>query len=287
MLDPRHLVAFAAICETGSFERAAARVGVTPSAVSQRMRALSEAAGGAIFARTGPAEPTALGRRLLRHAREAAALEAGLLADLGRDGGAPSVAIAMGADALEVWGARALAAAEGPRWDVTIDDQDHAAALLRAGEVSAAVCSEAAPLPGCDAHRLAPMRYRAVCAPGFARRWFPEGPTAEALRAAPVLRFDPKDALQVRWMEAVAPQLDPPAHAIPATGAFRQACVAGIGWGMNPEGMVAGDLRAGRLVDLGRPLDVALWWQVARSAAALLAPLTRAMRRASRDAGRP
>ena len=88
MIQPALLRTFEAVCETGSFDLAAARVGVSAPAVSQRMRALVDAAGGPVFARLQPAVPTALGRRLLRHARETALLDAALAVDLGREGSA-------------------------------------------------------------------------------------------------------------------------------------------------------------------------------------------------------
>jgi LysR family transcriptional regulator (chromosome initiation inhibitor) len=285
MFTPAHLRTLAAVCETGSFELAAARVHVTPSAVSQRMRALSETAGGPLFERLQPARPTALGRRLLRHASDLAALEAGLMADLSLSAGPRPVAVAINADSLETWAVDALAAAEGYRFDVVIDDQDHSVELLRRGEVSAVVAGTALPVPGCDAFALGTLRYRATCSPGFAARWFPEGPTAEALARAPVLRFDAKDALQSRWIEAVTGgTAHPPAHRIAATSPFVRATRAGLGWGMNPEPLVARDLAAGRLVELApdRPLDTALHWHVARAMAPALAPLTRAVRDAAR-----
>lgn len=287
MIAPVQLRTLIAVCEAGSFEVAAGRVGVTPSAVSLRMRALSEAAGGPLFERLGPAVPTALGRRLLRHARDAEALEALLLADIAGAARPRPVAVAINADSLETWAVPALAAAEGFRLDVVIDDQDHSADLLRRGEVSAAVAAAAEPVPGCDATPLGALRYRATCAPAFAARWFADGPTAEALSRAPVLRFDAKDALQARWIEAAAGRrLDPPEHRIGASSPFLQATRAGLGWGLNPEPLVAADIRAGRLVDLSpeRPLDTPLHWHASRAVATALAPLTRAVRRAARAA---
>ena len=278
---PAHLSTFAAVCETGSFEVAAARVGVTPPAVSQRMRALAEAAGGALFARLSPAEPTALGRRILRHARETAALEAGLMADLGRDGGPRPVRFAVNADSLEVWTIAAMAEAPGFRFDVVIDDQDHSADLLARGEVSAAVTARASPLPGCDAWTLGSLRYRAVCAPAFRDAWFPDGPIPNALARAPVLAFDAKDRLQADW---AAPARLPPPHRIAATAPFQAALREGLGWGLNPETLLADDLACGRLVDLdpSRPHDTPLYWQVSRAMAGALAPLTAAVRRVAR-----
>ena len=285
MIPQPLLASLIAVVETGTFERAAARLGVTPPAVSQRMRALAEAAGGAVFVRLQPATPTPLGRRLLRHARDAAALDAALAADLARHSGPRPVSIAINADSLETWAVPALAACEGFLYDVAILDQDHSADALRRGEVSAAVTAEAAPLPGCDAHPVGALRYVACCTPAFAARWFPDGATEAALAAAPVLRFGAQDGLQSRWIErARGRAMDPPAHHLGAPGPFVQAVRAGLGWGLNPEVLVAGDLAAGRLrpVRPDAPLDTALTWQVSRVMAPTLAPLTRAMRRAAR-----
>jgi LysR family transcriptional regulator (chromosome initiation inhibitor) len=55
------------------------------------------------------------------------------------------------------------------------------------------------------------------------------------------------------------------------------AAVAGMGWGLHPQALIAPQLKAGSLVELvaHRPLDVALYWQHARAASTLLEPLTR------------
>ncbi|MEM8571128.1 MAG: ArgP/LysG family DNA-binding transcriptional regulator [Pseudomonadota bacterium] len=283
MLSPAQLATYAAVCETGSFELAAARVGVTPSAVSQRMRALAEAAGGALFERLAPAYPTALGRRLLRHANDIAALEAALMEEIGRGAGPRPVRLAINADSLETWAVYALARVEGFCFDIVIEDQDHAAALLRRGEVSAAVTAAGDPVPGCDAKPLGALRYRAVCAPAFRDRWFPDGLTPAALAQAPVLQFNAKDGLQARWVREVAGSAValPPAHRLSATSPFQIALRAGLGWGLNPEPLLAADLAAGRLVDLGpsRPLDTPLDLQVSRSMANAIAPVIAALRR--------
>ena len=194
------------------------------------------------------------------------------------------MALAVNADSLETWFVAALAAAPGFRFDVTIDDQDHSAEALRRGEVSAAVTARAAPVPGCDVFPLGALRYRAVCAPAFRDAWFPRGVTTDALARAPCLRFDAKDALQARWMEAHGLTVHPPAHRIGATGPFQAALRAGLGWGLNPEPMLNANLKEGRLVDLdaAMPLDTPLHWQVARAVAPSLAPLTAAVRRAAR-----
>lgn len=287
MIAPSLLTTLIACVETGTFDLAAARLRVTPPAVSQRMRALAEAAGGPVFARLQPAVLTDLGRRLLRHARDVAALQADLAADLGQDGGPRPVTIALNADSLEVWAVPPLAACEGFRFDVRIIDQDHTADALRRGDVSAALTEEATALPGCDSYRLGSLRYRATCTPAFHARHFGCGVTAEALTTAPTLRFTALDTLQTRWIKRqTGHPIDPPAHQIAAPGPFVQATREGLGWGLNPDALIATDLAAGRLVELiaDTHLDTDLHWQVSRTMRDVLAPVTRSIRNAARAA---
>ena len=54
MLDYASLGALAAVVREGSFEKAAAALGVTPSAVSQRVKALEERVGSVLVGRSQP-----------------------------------------------------------------------------------------------------------------------------------------------------------------------------------------------------------------------------------------
>ncbi len=72
--DFASLTAFAAVVEQGSFVRAAAHLGVTPSALSQTIRQLEERMGVRLLNRTTRSDaPTAVGERL--HARLTPAIE--------------------------------------------------------------------------------------------------------------------------------------------------------------------------------------------------------------------
>ncbi|HEY1480294.1 MAG TPA: LysR family transcriptional regulator [Gaiellales bacterium] len=79
-IELRHLVAFDAVVETGSFARAAERLGYTQSAISVQIASLERAAGTRLLVRPGgrkPVVPTDAGERMLRHAtRLAAGLQA-------------------------------------------------------------------------------------------------------------------------------------------------------------------------------------------------------------------
>jgi LysR family transcriptional regulator (chromosome initiation inhibitor) len=288
MFDPRHLDALAAVVRTGSFEAAAAALSVTPSAISQRIRALEEQVGAVVVARVQPARATAVGARLVRHAEDIGQLAREVVTDLGLASGGPArLRIAVNADSLATWLLPALAQAGDALFEIIIDDQDHSAELLRRGEVAAALTAEAAPVQGCDAVPIGALRYVATCSPDFRVRWFPDGVTPEALAAAPALIFDEKDRLQHRWAETVTGRrLRLTGHRLPSSTAFVEAALLGLGWGMNPAALVDGHLAAGRLVALApeMPLDTPLVWQANRIGRATLAPLTAAVRRVARSA---
>lgn len=281
--DPDQLKALAAILRRGSFEAAAAELSVTPSAISQRIKALEDRVGASLIHRGTPCTGTPTGLRLAKHAEDVGLLEAQLVRELALEtdpAGPARVRIAVNADSLATWFAGALAGAGGVLFDLVIDDQDHSAEWLKRGEVSAAVTAQVRPVAGCDAVPLGALRYLATASPEFAERWFAQGVTAEALARAPCLTFNAKDRLQARWIEAVTGQrLSPPAHHIPSTHAFVDAARAGLGWGMNPEVLVRGPIRNGRLVALApQPMDVPLLWQVSRIMAPALAEVTGAVR---------
>ncbi len=284
MFDYTALATLSEVLRRGSFEGAAAALGVTPPAVSQRIRALEDRLGMVLVDRGPPVVGTPAGLRLMRHADQVAALETDLRGDLDRARPA-MLRIAVNADSLATWFLPALTAL-GPqlRVDLVIDDQDHAANWLRRGEVSAALTAEARPVTGCDSLALGRLRYRATASPDFCCQHFAGGLTAKALAQAPALIFNAKDRLQHRWAEQITGQpVACDGHLLPSSTGFVTAAELGLGWGMNPDMLVAPAIAAGRLVDLApdHPLDVALFWQSLRVMAPVLAPLTRAVRQAA------
>ncbi len=264
-LDLAQLRALRAAVDEGTFEAAARVLHVTPSAVSQRIKALEAAVGRVLLARSTPVRPSPSGQVLLRLARQVDLLAVGAAGELGGGDHPVTVVLAVNADSLATWVLPALAAlAPGVCFDVRRDDEEHTAELLREGSVMAAVTAVASPVPGCTTTRLGAMRYRPMASPAFAAAWLPSGATAEALAVAPVVVFDRKDALQDRYLrERTGARLHPPRHHVPATAEFAEAIRLGLGWGMVPDLQSGPDEAAGRLVDLdpGGATDVALHWQ--------------------------
>jgi LysR family transcriptional regulator (chromosome initiation inhibitor) len=283
MFDYAQLQTLATVIRLGSFDAAASSLGLTQSAVSQRIRALEDRVGAVLVIRGQPCRATETGGRLARHLETVALLEQALTPGTS----APArVRIAVNADSLATWFLPALAKATGLLYDLVLDDQDHSADWLRRGEVAAAVTGHRGPVQGCDSHDLGHMRYVATASPDFVATWFADGVTADSLARAPAMTFNEKDRLQRDWVRAVAGRdLTLPTHLIPASQGFADAARLGIGWGMNPLALVQNDLDSGRLKALlpDHPLDVALYWQVARRTGPALAPLTRAVRAAARS----
>lgn len=271
------LRALVAAVDGGTFEAAAQKLQVTPSAISQRIKALELAIGRVLLQRIKPVRPTASGEVVLRLARQFALLENDALSTLAPDraegpGAAEpepflSVPIVINSDSLATWALPALASVPSAlrvSFDVFREDQDHSTARLRDGTVMAAITSVAEPVQGCIVTPLGRMRYRPMASPEFVRTWFPTGATVPSLAAAPVVIYDRTDDLQDRYLRSRSRQaLQPPRHFIPASAEYAAAVRLGLGWGMLPDAQSREAEGAGELVDFdpGAHIDVALYWQ--------------------------
>lgn len=286
MLDYAALAALAAVIRQGSFERAALALHVTPSAVSQRIRLLEEKVGCALVVRDQPCRATDTGRRLCQHVDHVRLLEQELHGSLpslpaSKQSRITRVAlpIAVNADSLATWFApmlAAYAAAAPVLVELAVDDQDHTSAWLRSGAVLAAVTATARPTAGCNSRPLGAMRYIAAASPAFVARHFAAGVGARSLAQAPSLVFNNKDELQARWVRRQCHRhVELPRHVLPSPQAFVTAALAGMGWGLQPQALIAPHIKSGALVELvtGTALDVPLHWQHARAASALLESL--------------
>ncbi len=296
LLHPQ-LAAFAAVLEEGGFEAAARHLCVTPSAISQRIKALEDRLGQVLVVRQPPCRPTPAGALLLRRVRPMQLLEAEALADFlpeQRPGAATRpITIAVNSDSLDTWVLPALAqlhAEQGYVFDVRVDDQAHTLELLRDGSVLGAVTAQATAMQGCTVQALGAMRYLAVAAPGFSARYFSAGVQAAALAQAPMIVFNRKDALQWDFIRSIThAQVVPPIHYLPTATGFVEAAALGLGWCLAPQTLVEPALQAGRVVCIApeHGLDVPLYWQHAAVRSDTLQRLGQALRHAASRALAP
>lgn len=283
-LGADQLAALSAVVEFGSFDAAAEKLHVTPSAVSQRIKALEQRVGQVLVVREKPCRPTAAGVPLLRLAAQTALLEAEALAETA--GGSVQrtrVAIAVNADSMATWFAAALAGLPDVLLDVRIEDQDHSARLLREGAAMGAVTTERTAVPGCRVHALGVMRYIPVASPDYLSDHFALGFTRETVAQAPSLAWNRDDALQDMLIRKVFRRhIARPVHYIPTAEGFGAAVRAGLGWGMYPEQLAAPALDEGSFVRLADAyLDVPLYWQCWKLDSATVAAITDAVHAAA------
>jgi LysR family transcriptional regulator (chromosome initiation inhibitor) len=281
-----------AVVDEGTFDAAASVLHVTPSAVSQRVKALEQGVGRVLLLRTKPVRLTESGQVVVRFARQMAQLQSDTRAELGMaDTGEPArLSIAVNADSLGTWFLPALTRVPDELrilFELRREDQDHTTALLREGVVMAAVTSSPDPVAGCSVRELGHMRYLPVASPAFAARWL-GNPLRQAIADAPVMVFDRRDDLQDRFVRKLTRRRGASAlrHYVPSSEGFTEAVVAGLGWGMVPQSQAEPRLRTGLLVDLDpdRRIDVPLFWQQWKLDSPALAAAADAVAAAAADA---
>lgn len=264
-MNLEQLRALRAVIDEESFEGAAYELGVSPSAISQRIKALEVSVGHVLIRRGTPCVSTSAGEVLLTMARQVEWLEAETLASLsGTHYPAQRVStpLAVNADSLATWFREVFPIAAD--WDdltleLTIADESVSTELLRRGEVLGAVTSTNTPVHGCTVTRLGVMRFVPVASPAFLERF----PLADSRgwAEAPVLRFNTDDAIQLRFLARRGIDVPTPTHQVPSSEGFFDAVTHGLGWGLVPEPQ----LRSGHgqeLVVLNDDFeDVSLYWQ--------------------------
>ncbi|KQO03511.1 chromosome replication initiation inhibitor protein [Arthrobacter sp. Leaf234] len=282
-VDPAQAQALAAIVGGGSFEAAAATLSITPSAVSQRIRALEVAVGRPVITRARPLRATDAGQAIVRFARQLELLTADLSDELAAEDqrSRQRITIVVNGDSLHTWVLPALAPiAETLQIEMLREDQDHSLDFLRSGAAAAAITSVAAPVQGCSSHPLGIMRYLPVSTRSFRRAWFPDGATPEALGKAPLIVFDRKDDLQDAYLRPrTRSAADAPRHHVPAAEEFAEAIRLGMGWGLVSELELHRDRGDLLPFDDDGHLDVPLHWQQWRHGSTALTAVGSAVRR--------
>lgn len=291
-MNPLHLQTLLTIVDEGSFEVAAAVLGISPSAVSQRIKSLEKEVGRVLIRRTSPASATEAGEVLVQAARRMALLQAETNAQLkGRMERVP-LSVAVNADSLATWFRPVLGAVAGfgtATLRLRIEDEAHTLALLRRGDVLGAITREPTPVNGCESMPLGMIRYHAVATPALRNEFLNDGEVDWS--RMPALRFGPNDALQDADLEGRLGEGVPRRRRvsqIPSSEGFLEAARVGLGWALLPELQAAHLVSAGELVLLdAEVVEVALFWQRWKLHSDLLDQLTAAVAEAAELMLRP
>jgi len=296
--DPAALECLAAIVEEGGFDRAAQRLSITQSAVSQRLRALEAQVGTVLVVRSRPLKPTAAGQLLLKHTKQIRLLRADLERDLGElapssaGGGREDerISLAINADSIATWALPALdaLARAGLPLEIITDDQDFTHEWLREGQVLGCVTTVKQALRGCKVLPLGAMHYVGVAQAAYARERLPQGLTRHNFRDTPFVAFNRKDDMQAEFvgrafgLKRVALQQ----LFVPSSEGQVRAVLAGWGASVVPELLVRGLVAQGELVNIApqAQVPVQLYWHCWNLQSAVLDQLTAALTQAARAA---
>ena len=299
--DPDALECLAAIVEEGGFERAALRLAITQSAVSQRLRALEAQVGSVLIVRSRPLRPTSAGQLLLKHTKQMRLLRADLERDLrelapSAPGGAREderVAIAINADSIATWAMGALHDLVRQRLplEIIVDDQDFTQEWLRSGQVLGCVTTLKQALRGCKMVPLGAMNYVAVASADFAAQNLPHGLSPHNFRGVPFVSFNRKDDMAAEFVARAFGLKRVALNHIFVPGSEAQMRAVSAGWavGVLPELLARSALADGTVVNLapGRSLPIQLYWHCWNLESAVLDALTSALTETAKSALEP
>ncbi len=268
MFDYKLLEAFALVIEEGGFEKAAQKLHLTQSAVSQRIRQLEEQYGQILLQRTSPPRPTQSGLPLLAHYRQVKQLEDDL--EHQRQSARPAfatLAVGINADTLATWfpeAVRPFLLRENVVLDLHVDDQERTHELLLSGKVWGCISTRRQPMQGCRATLLGRERYSMFATEEYASRWFTDGLTRDNLARAPMARFNRKDDLNRRMLSRLVGEktLVPPTFFIPSPEKYAEFLLWGCCWGILPQQQAREFEADGRLCNITpeHAIDVHLYW---------------------------
>ncbi len=256
-LDYKLVAALAAVIREGSFERAADKLCITQSAVSQRIKQLEQIMAQPLLVRSQPPGITDAGQQLLGLYQRVTMLEQDVLDSICHqdDRQAVPVTLAVNADSVATWLIPALSPLlreEKIELNLRVDDEARSLEIMRRGEAAAAISLDSHALPGCQSEYLGEVHYLCVCSPDFAKRHFPQGVTREALSSAPTIAFDHRDDMHQNFLKEHfdLPHNDAPCHVVPSSEAFVTMAKAGIAYCMISEFQIEHELERGELINI-------------------------------------
>lgn len=295
MFDYPHLKVLLAVEREGSLERAAKSQMVTKSALSQTLGLLEQRLGAVVLDRV-PMQPTVFGARLCRHYEQVSLLEQSFFArhaHLFDVGVPPRILLNVGVsdDALATWFTDVVTETEDlgntALFDIELMTKAHAAKAMTEHRLSCAISTSGKPAAGFEVHSLGSHTIRAVASPDFVENHLPDGPTCDAVKAAPLVRYGADDHWPEHWFRRVFNERAVlPSHHIPSAYGHANACLDGTAWALCSDVVIKKHLESGALVELspGSEFSIDIYWHIGAHVADTLRPITAALRSAGRNA---
>ncbi|WP_022941160.1 LysR family transcriptional regulator ArgP [Psychromonas hadalis] len=281
MQDYKLLSALDAVLREQNFDKAAKRLHITQSAISQRIKQLETTYGQPLLIRSQPIKATALGQKLLGHYQRVLQLESEFNKQLTTEKKLQPLPIAVNADSLATWFVDALAPLlqqQQIELNLYVEDESRTWERLSSGEVLGCITSKKRAMSGGESHFLGYMEYLCVATPEFIKRHFKQGINQHSLQFAPAMAFDQHDDMHLQFLEKYfsLQQGQYPCHTVRSSQAFIDLTLAHGAYSLNSRLHIECYLQRGELINIlpEKVVYVPLYWHCWQLSGELMSELT-------------
>ncbi|ATH07128.1 hypothetical protein BIY24_04005 [Halobacteriovorax marinus] len=259
MIDYHALRALQAVIEYQSFELASKAIGISQSAVTQRIQNFESYLGKKLLIRKAPYKATGTGKTYLNLLRKVTSLERELEE---RENIRPILKLAINRDSLDLYFLDVLSdpkVANTVTLQVIADDQENTLSYLKSGQVDMCISSQKKALPNHSSTHLGDMLYTLICSKEFYAKYFSEGVNKKTLSLAPLVVFDKYDKVQHIYLKEHY-KLDTFAkiNLMPSVPSFKRAILGGFGYGLLPLIDIESELKRKKLIQLNPSKDFSI-----------------------------
>ncbi|MDC7718324.1 ArgP/LysG family DNA-binding transcriptional regulator [Vogesella sp. DC21W] len=294
MLDSKLLLTLASVIETNGFERAAVQLGITQSAVSQRIKQLESLLGQPLLIRSQPIEATSTGKTLLQHYKQIKMLELDLMQHIkpeSSDGPLHILSIGADADSLSSWLMPALLPLmhqHGLQLRILLGEQvPDPTAAQSTTHLSGWLTHSSSTIYSSQCLYLGDMHYQCVCTPAYLQHRFAQGLNTTTLANAHAAILHGQHARHAFYLQqALAYMGDFPYSSLPTPEAMLTLIRAGLAYGLIPQEYLDHIADDAGLVTLGTPLQLPLYWHHWRAEPAIARALGEALLAARQARGK-
>ena len=285
MLDSKLLLTLASVIETNGFERAAAQLGITQSAVSQRIKQLESLLGQPLLIRSQPIEATSVGKTLLQHYKQIKMLELDLMQHLkpeSSNGRLNILSIGADADSLSSWLMPALLPLMH-QYDLQLrilpgEHTPDPAATQSSAHLCGWLSHNSSTLHGSQCLYLGDIHYQCVCSPAYLQRHFTDGIHAASLASTHAVILHGQHARHAFYLQQTLAYMgDFPYSSAPTPEAMLTLIRAGLAYGLIPQEYLGHMSQGGGLATLAPPLSLPLYWHHWRAEPAIAKALGEAL----------
>lgn len=266
-MDYKAIECLRQVVESQGFEKAGEVLGLTQSAVSQKIKRLEQSYNSVLLIRDKPLRLTSLGKKLNMHFIKVQLMEQALVKETQGDNSLQCLPIAINNDSLATWFIgviRQFSQDKNHRIQCKVADQSQTRDLLKKGEVVAVLSDTGSSVAGGQSIYLGAMDYILVASPIFKKTFLRPDYSEMDIASVPTLIFDENDQLWSSYRKQILgiQIIGTPSHWLPSTQGFVEMLLSHTVCALVPRIQVEQELNSGRLIELfpAKVLKVPLYW---------------------------